>query len=88
MITKGTSTKKIWIGAGVLFTTMFVGKQWLLQEVLDEVIENRAKHHEEAALHLQNAYKTSNRYALPPLTKEEALKMKEIVNVQDISKFK
>jgi hypothetical protein len=68
---------KLWIGAGTLFVTAFVGKQLLWQKVSKEVGSLREEEHKKSVEHYESIIVKREKYVLPPMTEEEKSALKK-----------
>ena len=73
---------KLWCGAAVLFTTLFMSKQIIWAVVSKQVTTIRKDEHEKAVLSLQNAYaRAQSMPPVKPLGAEERAKLKEALSI-------
>ena len=68
---------KLWVGAGVLFVSAFVGKQVLWQKVAKEVGSVRELEHKRNVEHYETVVEKRKNYTLPQLTEEERAVLKK-----------
>ena len=75
-MTSYRSPRGLWLGAGALFVTLFVGKQGMWSIVSRQVSEIRYDEHEKAVNSLSEATKVGKSFSLPPLSEAQRLKLK------------
>lgn len=78
---------KLWAGAAVLFTGLFLSKQIIWSVVSKQVTTIRKDEHEKAVLSLQSAYaRAQSMPPVKPLGAEERAKLKEALRIGQYSK--